>query len=97
MGKRIEDGFSWGPGNIPGRRIALQPGDSIAVYNSTTPHILASELGKIQPFVSPPAWRQEAEEFVASLKKPKKPIPEKGVVFEINKAEMLHDALVEVK
>lgn len=71
MGKNgKEKGFSWGDGSIPGRRITLRPGESIAVYNSNgMPNITGRDLITTKPFVSPTAWREQAEEFVKALKR----------------------------
>jgi hypothetical protein len=87
MGKRVEQGFSWGPGNIPGRRIALEPGDCIVVYNSNgMPNITGRDLITEKPFVIPQTWKDEAREFVESLKKPQQKQKTKEVtVFDANK------------
>jgi hypothetical protein len=74
MGKEAERGFSWGDDKIPGRRIALKPGESIAVYNSTDLHIMAKDLITTKPFVIPQTWKDEARAFVESLKKPKREV-----------------------
>lgn len=78
MVNKQESFFNWGNGVIPGRKVST--GERIVIYNSSIPNILASELGITKPFAIPETWRQEADEFIVSLLRPKKQI--KTIVFD---------------
>lgn len=79
--KRPEGGFSWGPGNIPGRRIT--GGETIVVYNDNgMPNITANDLIETKTLVIPPSWGEEAN-GLAKLKEDGKQI----IIFERKTAE----------